>query len=125
MAQVIELCVSFRRGALAGHSLPSAPPAAAVLFVPHFLFLGHQHNYWSITGCAPPCMPCPSAPPSVEIEERHNLSLLLGLAAGLQQQAAVVEGEADHLLHPLHDVLVAQPALSQTCHHGHCTVCFA
>ena len=53
--------------------------------------------------------------PSVQIEEGDNLALLLCLLAGLQQQAAVVEGKADDLLHPVHNVPVAQPAPGQTC----------
>ena len=43
----------------------------------------------------------------------NNNSLLLGFTAGLQQQPAVVEGKADDLLHPLHNVLIAQPAVAE------------
>ena len=50
---------------------------------------------------------------SIQVEERHNLALLLGFTAGLQQQPAVVEGKADDLLHPLHNVLIAQPAIAE------------
>ena len=53
---------------------------------------------------------------SVQVEEGDNLALLLGLAAGLQQEPAVVERKADDLLHPVHDVLVAEPAVFQGAH---------
>ena len=46
----------------------------------------------------------------VQVEQCDNLPLLLGLVASLQQKAAVMEGEADDLLHSAHNVLVAQPA---------------
>lgn len=46
----------------------------------------------------------------IEVEKRDDLLLLLGLVARLQQQPAVVEGKADHLLHVADDALVADPA---------------
>ena len=49
----------------------------------------------------------------VEVEERDHFLLLLGLGARLQQQAAVVEGEAYHLLHARDDVFVANPERSR------------
>lgn len=47
---------------------------------------------------------------SVQIEECHYLPHFLGLITGLQQEAAVMEGEADDLLHPGDDVVVTYPA---------------
>lgn len=46
----------------------------------------------------------------VQIKQGHNLPLLLCFSAGLQQQAAVVKGKANDLLHPPHNVLVAESA---------------
>ena len=54
-----------------------------------------------------------SRSPSVEVEERHDALAVLGLLARLQQQLAVVEGEADDLLHLADDLAVAQPARSR------------
>lgn len=47
---------------------------------------------------------------SVEVEEGHDLPEVFRLLARLEQQVRVVEGEADHLLHPVQDVPVADPA---------------
>ena len=46
---------------------------------------------------------------SVQVEHRDNLALLLCIVAGLQQQAAVMEGKNDDLLHVADDAAVADP----------------
>jgi hypothetical protein len=47
---------------------------------------------------------------SVQVEQRDNLFRVFRLCARLQQQPAVMEGKADHLLHLADDLTVAEPA---------------
>lgn len=47
---------------------------------------------------------------SIQVEQRDNPSGFGSILARLQQEAAVVEGKADDLLHSRHDVFVADPA---------------
>ena len=47
---------------------------------------------------------------SVKVEEGDHLAVLFGLLTRFQQEFAVVEGEADDLLHPADNVPVADPA---------------
>ncbi len=47
---------------------------------------------------------------SVEVEEDDDLCLFLGLPHNLEEEVAVVEREANHLLDASDDVFVANPA---------------
>ena len=64
-------------------------------------------------------------PASVQVKQRDNFPLRLGVRARLQQEVAVMKCETDDLLHAAHNILVAHPVgyahtLQQGLKQSHC-----